>query len=51
MIIAFHPELNLEQIIIYRNFAHSLDQLKTLNYLTREQITYNELHLINMLRD
>ena len=51
MIVAFHPELNLERIIIYRSFAHSLDQLTTLNYLTREQITYIEPHLINMLRD
>ena len=51
MIIAFHPELNLERIIIYQSFAHSLDQLTTLNYLTREQIAYIEPYLINMLRD
>ena len=51
MIVAFHPELNLERIMIYRSFVHSLDQLTTLSYLTREQITYIELHLINMLRD
>ena len=51
MIATFHPELNLERIIICRSFAHSLDQLTTLNYLTHEQITYIELHLINMLRD
>ena len=51
MIVAFHPELNLERIIICRSFAHSLDQLTTLNYLTREQITYIEPYLINMLRD
>ena len=50
MIVAFHPELNLERIIIYQSFVHSLDQLTTLNYLTREQITYIESHLINMLR-
>ena len=29
MIVAFHPELNLERIIIYGSFAHSLDQLTT----------------------
>ena len=50
-IVSFYPELNLERIIIYRSFAHSLDQLTTLSYLTREQITYIERHLINMLRD
>ena len=44
MIAAFHAELNLERIIIFRSFAHSLDQLTTLNYLTHEQITYIELH-------
>ena len=51
LIIKFHPALNLERIIIYRCFAHSLDQLTTSNYLTREQIAYIEPYLINMLRD
>ena len=51
MIVAFHPELSLDRIIIYRSFAHPLDQLTTLNYLNREQITYIEPHLLNMLRD
>ena len=51
MIAAFHPELILDRIIIYRSFAHPLDQLTTLSFLSREQITYIEPHLINMLRD
>ena len=38
MIVAFHRELNLERIIIHHSFVHSLDQLTTLNYLTREQL-------------
>ena len=34
MIVAFHPALKLDRIIIYRSFAevlHSLEQLTTLN--------------------
>ena len=51
MIIAFHPVLKLDRIIIYRSFAHSLEQLTTLNYFSQEQISFIETHLINMLRD
>ena len=36
MIIAFQPALKLERIIVYRSFAHSLEQLTSLDYLTRE---------------
>ena len=36
MIVAFHPELKLDQIIIDRSFAHSLEQLATLDYFSRE---------------
>ena len=51
MIVAFHPELKLDRIIIYISFAHSLEQLTTLHYFSREQITFIEPHLINMLKD
>ena len=34
MVVAFHPKLNLDRIIIQRGFAHSLEQLTTLDYLT-----------------
>ena len=36
MIIAFQPALKLERIIVYRSFAHSLEQLTSLDYLTRQ---------------
>ena len=36
MIVAFHPALKLDRIIIYRSFVHSLEQLTTLNYFSRE---------------
>ena len=51
MIVAFHPAFTLDRIIIYRSFAHPIEQLTTLNYFSREQISFIERHLINMLRD
>ena len=50
-VVAFHPTLKLDRIIIYRSFAHSIRQLTTLDYFSREQITFIEPHLINMLKD
>ena len=37
MIVAFHPKLNFDRIIIQRSFPNSLGQLTTLDYFTREQ--------------
>ena len=51
MIIAFQPALKLERIIVYRSFAHSLEQLTSLDYLTREQINFIEPYLIKILKD
>ena len=51
MIAAFHPDLHLDRIIIQRSFAHSLEQLTTLDYFSREQISFIELRLIKMLKD
>ena len=51
MIVDFNPELNLERITIQRSFAHSIDELTSLNYFTREQITFIDQSLIKMLKD
>ena len=51
MIAAFHPDLHLDRIIIQRSFAHSLEQLTTLDYFSREQISFIEPRLIKMLKD
>ena len=51
MIVAFNPELNLDRIIIQKCFAHSIEQLKNLDYFTREQITCIDQSLIKMLKD
>ena len=51
MIVAFNPELKLDRIIIHRSFTHSVEQLTSLNYFTREQITFIDQSLITMLKD
>ena len=51
MIVAFHPALHLDRIIIYRSFAHTLEQLSNIDYLSREQIGFIDSHLILMLKD
>ena len=51
MIVAFNPELNLDRIIIQRSFAHSIEQLTSLDYFTQEQITCIDQSLIKILKD
>ena len=51
MVAAFHPELKLNRIIIQRSYAHSLEQLTSLNYFTQEQINFFDSTLIKMLKD
>ena len=48
MIVAFQ---RIDRIIIYRSFAHSIEQLSNLDYLSREQIAFIERYLIDMLKD
>ena len=51
MIVAIHPALQLNRFIIYRSFAHTLDQLSNIDYLTQEQIGFIDNYLIHMLKD
>ena len=51
MIVAFHSKLDLDRIIIQRSFAHSIEQLTTLDYFTREQLSFVDSSLIKMLKD
>ena len=51
MIVAFHPALQLDSVIIYRSFAHVFDQLSNISYLTREQIGFIDNYLVYMLKD
>ena len=48
MIVAFQSALKLERIIVYISFAHSLEQLTNLDYLTREKITFIDPYLIKI---
>ena len=51
LIIAFHPDLNLKNIIIQRSFAHFLEELTTINYLSDDQMKFINLQILNQLKD
>ena len=50
MIVAFDPKLDLDRIII-QSFAHFIEQLTTLDYFTRKQLSFVDSSLIKMLKD
>ena len=50
IIFAFHPDLDIDCIIIERSFGHSGKKLVSLNYLTREQVDFKDKTLLQ-LRD
>ena len=51
MIVAFHPELKLNRIVIQRSYAHSIEELTSLNYFTQKQINFIDHTLLKMLKD
>ena len=51
IILAFHPDLNWDRIIIERSFGHSRVRLCSLNYLTNEQLKLKDLTTLKQLRD
>ena len=51
IIVAFHPKLKMERVIIQRSFGHSLEKLKTIDYLTNEQMSFPDVNLIKQLKD
>ena len=51
VIVAFHPHLELNRIIVNRSFAHGLEQLASIDYFSREQIMFAKQYLLNMMRD
>ena len=50
LIVTFHSALNLNRIIILRNYSHSLKELTTLNYLTEDQMKFIDLQILNSLK-
>ena len=51
IIFAFHPDSEIDLIIIERSFGHSQSQLFSLNYLTTEQLKYKNLTLLKQIKD
>ena len=43
IIFAFHPELDINRVLIERSFGHSKHSLTSLNYLTIDHLQYIEL--------
>ena len=38
MIVAFHPGLKLDKIIIQKSYVHTIEQLTSLEYFSQDQI-------------
>ena len=51
LIVAFHPALKLNRIIIQRSYAHSLEQLTSLNYFSEDQMKFIDVQIIRQLKD
>ena len=47
LIVSFHPHLNLRKIIVQRSYVHSLEQLTTINYLNKDQMSFIDVTLFN----
>ena len=50
-IAAFHPHLNLKEIIVKRRYGHSLEQLTTIDYLTNDQMSSIDIMFVKQLND
>ena len=50
IIFAFHPDLQLNCVIVERSFGHSREQLCSINYLTCEQLKFKNLTMLKKLR-
>ena len=51
LIVGFHPALNLNRIIKQRSYAHSLEQLANLNYVSEDQMKFIDFEIIKQLKD
>ena len=51
LIVAFHPALNLDRIIIPRSYLYSLEELTTIKYLNNDQMKFIDLQILNQLKD
>ena len=51
IILAFHPDLDIDHVIIEHIFGHSRDKLTSLNYLTHEQLNFKGNKTLLQFRD
>ena len=51
IILAFHPTLKMDRVIIRSSFRHSLQQLTTIDYLKNDQMSFVNIKLIKQLKD
>ena len=51
IILAFHPTLKMDRVIIQSSFRHSLQQLTTIDYLKNDQMSFVNIKLIKQLKD
>ena len=51
IVVAFHPLLKLDKIIVNRSYGHTLKQLASIDYFSREQLAFAEQYLLTMLGD
>ena len=50
MIVAFHPDLKIDRIIIQRSYAHAIEQLTNLDYFSQDQIKCINKALVRQLK-
>ena len=50
VIIAFHPKLNIDKMIVQRSVGHSLEKLTSLDYLKNDQMVFVNINLIKQLK-
>ena len=51
MMVAFHPDLKLDKIIIQRSYVHAIEQLTSLEYFSQDQIKCINKDLAIQLKD
>lgn len=51
LIVAFHPKLDIERIVVFSSFQQTLDKLNDISYLNRNMIEEVDLITTNQLRD
>ena len=51
MIVALHPDLKIDRIIIQRSYAHAMEQLTSLDYFLQDQIKCINTEPLRQLKD